>query len=129
MRNLVTHMLYLVASTHTHTHQASLSAGNNNGVSAHQSHGSEITLSADSLSFPFGPLPFTTLSRLLMMKERRLWCTPRHQTLHNLSFNTLARKKKLGPHQSVSQYTEVLIKPLLLIIPSCLHMPDLICNS
>lgn len=45
-----------------------VSAGNNNGASAHQSYGSEITLSADSLS-PHGPLLFTTLLHLLMMKE------------------------------------------------------------
>lgn len=51
-------MLFFVGlvplSHHTHTHTpASLSAGNNNGASAHQSYiGSEITLSADSPLFP-----------------------------------------------------------------------------
>ena len=59
---------HLHTHTHTHTRTASLSAGNNNGASAHQSYGSEITLSADSIS-PHGPLLFTTLLHLLMMKE------------------------------------------------------------
>lgn len=74
----------------SHVHQASLSAGNNNGAPAHQSYRSEITLSADFFS-PRGTLLFTTVIHLLMMTEQRLQPTTRHQTLLNLSPNTPGR--------------------------------------